>query len=98
MNTTSEGLAPEDESGASEGNPFPELDIAGQSLHLDDASEASDRAAHLPAEATVRTIGLVYLLIGVGLLVNAGLTTLVPRMGEMIVRQAAASGVEVSQF
>ena len=97
MNTTSEGIAPENDPGASEGQVFPELDIAGQSLHLDDASEASDRAAHLPAEATVRTIGLVYLLSGVGLLLNAVLTTVVPRMGELIVSQAAASGVPVSQ-
>jgi hypothetical protein len=98
MDTTSEGIVPENDPGASEGQAFPELDIAGQSLHLDDAAEASDRAAHLPAEATVRTIGLVYLLSGVGLLLNAVLTTIVPRMGEMIVSQAAASGIEVSQL
>ena len=98
MDTTSEGIAPENESGASEGNLFPELDIAGQSIHLDDVSEASDRTAHLPAEATVRTIGLVFILIGLTFLLNIGLTLFVPRVGEMIVGQAARAGAEVSLF
>jgi hypothetical protein len=98
MNTPSEGGAPENESGASEGKLFPELDIAGQSLHLDDESEASVRAAHLPAEATVRTIGLIQILIGVNFLLSIGLAFAFPRIGETIARQAALAGAELTTF
>jgi hypothetical protein len=96
MNTPSDGGAPENETGASEGQVFPELDIAGQTLHLDDESEASVRAAHLPAEATVRTIGLVLILIGVNFLLGIGLAFSSPRMGETIAKQAALAGVDSS--
>jgi hypothetical protein len=92
MTTMSEGGAPENDTGASEGNLFPELEIAGQSLHLDDDSEASVRAAHLPSEATVRTIGLLQILIGLTYLLSIGLGLRHPPMGKAIEEQVAAAG------
>jgi hypothetical protein len=98
MNGPSEGADRVNDFRALEGEVFPALEFAGQSLHLDDDAEARVRAAHLPAEATVRTIGLVYLLLGVTFLLDLSLIQFVPRMGEMIVKQAAAAGAEVSLF
>jgi uncharacterized membrane protein (DUF2068 family) len=61
-------------------------------------SELSDRTRHLPVEATIRTIGLIYILTAVFGFLNVGVMLYSPTFTEMVAQQAAKSGVDPTTF